>query len=149
MAESDMVLEIKPVGHVRNPDFQPGAASGEKRKDAGWKGLDADIVLNEHYTNGLDDIEQHEHLIIVFWPHKMDMSNRYNRVKIHPQRREDLPLTGVFSTSSPSRPNSTLVTVVRFVKRHNNVLTVKGLDALDGTPIIDIKPYDPEFHSAR
>lgn len=142
-------IEIEPIGYVENPDFVPGAASGEKRKDAGWKNIDANIVLKDQYADGLDDIEQHKHLIIVFWPHKMNMSDRYERVKIHPQRREDLPLTGVFSTSSPSRPNSTLVTVVKFVARSGNVLTVKGLDALDGTPIIDIKPYDPEYHSAK
>ncbi|MFC1905913.1 tRNA (N6-threonylcarbamoyladenosine(37)-N6)-methyltransferase TrmO [Chloroflexota bacterium] len=140
-------IEIEPIGYVDNPYFAPGAASGEKRKDAGWKKIDANIVLKDHYAEGLDDIEQHNHLIIVFWPHKMNMDDRYERVKIHPQRREDLPLTGVFSTSSPSRPNSTLVTVVKFVKRDGKVLTVKGLDALDGSPVIDIKPYDPSFHA--
>jgi tRNA-Thr(GGU) m(6)t(6)A37 methyltransferase TsaA len=140
-------IEIEPIGYVENPDFAPGAASGEKRKDAGWKKINANIVLKDQYTDGLDDIEQHKHLIVVFWPHKMDMSDRYQRVKIHPQRREDLPLTGVFSTSSPSRPNSTLVTVVKFVARKGNVLTVKGLDALDGSLVIDIKPYDPFYHS--
>ena len=145
---ADTKIYIEPIGVVRNPDFQTGAASGEKRKDDGWKKLYADIVLKDQYTDGLDDIEQHKHLIIVFWPHKMDMSDRYSRVKIHPQRRMDLPLTGVFSTSSPSRPNSTLVTVVKFVKRDGKVLTVKGLDALDGTPVIDIKPYMPEYHAA-
>jgi len=140
-------IEIEPIGYVENPDFTPGAASGEKRKDAGWKNIDANIVLKDQYADGLDDIEQHKHLIIVFWPHKMNMDDRYKRVKIHPQRREDLPLTGVFSTSSPSRPNSTLVTVVKFVARKGNVLTVKGLDALDGSLVIDIKPYDPFYHA--
>ena len=141
-------IDIEPIGYVENPEFAPGAASGEKRKDTGWKNIDAKIVLKDQYSEGLDDTEQHKHLIIVFWPHKMNMDDRYKRVKIHPQRREDLPLTGVFSTSSPSRPNSTLVTVVKFVKRDGNVLTVKGLDALDGTPVIDIKPYDSFFHAA-
>jgi len=142
-------ITIEPIGIVENPHFTPGAASGEKRKDAGWKKISANIILKDQYADGLDDIEQHKHLIIVFWPHKMNMDDRHKRVKIHPQRREDLPLTGVFSTSSPSRPNSTLVTVVKFVKREGKVLTVTGLDALDGTPVIDIKPYDPEYHAAN
>jgi len=148
MPENDTKIYIEPIGVVKNPGFQTGAASGEKRKDDGWKKLDAEIVLEDQYADGLDDIEQHAHLIIVFWPHKMDMSDRKRRVKIHPQRRQDLPLTGVFSTSSPSRPNSTLVTVVKLINRVGKVLTVKGLDALDGTPVIDIKPYDPYYHAA-
>ncbi len=140
-------IDINPIGYVDNPHFQPGAASGEKRKDAGWKSTDANIILKDEYADGLDDIEQHKHLIIVFWAHRSSSDDRRKRVKIHPQRREDLPLTGVFSTSSPSRPNSTLVTVVLFVKREGKVLTVKGLDALDDSPVIDIKPYMPEYHA--
>ena len=140
-------IDIDPIGYVDNPHFQPGAASGEKRKDSEWKSTDANIILKDEYADGLDDIEQHKHLIIVFWAHRSSSDDRRKRVKIHPQRREDLPLTGVFSTSSPSRPNSTLVTVVQFVKRDGKVLTVKGLDALDGTPVIDIKPYDTFFHA--
>jgi tRNA-Thr(GGU) m(6)t(6)A37 methyltransferase TsaA len=140
-------IDLEPIGYVENPHFELGAASGEKRNDAGWKMIDANVVLKDQYTDGLDDIEQYKHLVIVFWPHKRNLDARYARVKIHPQGREDLPLTGIFSTCSPARPNSTLVTVVKFVKRDGNVLTVKGLDALDGSPVIDIKPYYPAYHA--
>jgi len=55
-------------------------------------------------------------------------------------KREDLPLVGVFSTRSPARPNPVLATVARLVQRRGNVLRVRGLDAVDGSPVVDIKP---------
>ena len=144
--ENDVKIDIEPIGYVDSPHFQPGAASGDKRKDVGWKVTDANVILKDEYADGLDDIKEHKHLLIIYWAHRSSDDKR-NRVKIHPQRREDLPLTGVFSTCSPSRPNSVLITVVQFVERQANVLTVKGLDALDGSPVIDIKPYTPEYHA--
>jgi tRNA (Thr-GGU) A37 N-methylase len=56
---------------------------------------------------------------------------------------KDFPLQGVFATHSPARPNSILITVVKLVKREQNILHVTGLDALDGSPVLDIKPYVP------
>jgi tRNA (Thr-GGU) A37 N-methylase len=60
--------------------------------------------------------------------------------------RRDLPEVGIFSTCSPARPNPVLTTVVRLIRREKNVLTVTGLDAIDGSPVIDIKPYVSEFY---
>ena len=60
--------------------------------------------------------------------------------------REDIPLTGIFSTCSPARPNPVLMTVVELRQRRGNVLTVAGLDAINGSPVIDIKPYVAEFY---
>jgi len=59
-------------------------------------------------------------------------------------RRSDLPLVGLFATRSPRRPNALGMTVVRFLQRQGNMLYMEGLDALDGTPVIDIKPYLPD-----
>jgi tRNA (Thr-GGU) A37 N-methylase len=60
--------------------------------------------------------------------------------------RKDLPEVGIFSTCSPARPNPVLTTVVRLVRRRDNVLEVTGLDAINGSPVIDIKPYVSEFY---
>jgi tRNA (Thr-GGU) A37 N-methylase len=60
----DIRIDIEPIGYVDNPDFAPGAASGEKRKDAGWKAIDASIILKDEYADGLDDIEKHKRLIL-------------------------------------------------------------------------------------
>ena len=67
--------------------------------------------------------------------------------KVHPMGRGELPLVGLFATRSPHRPNPLGETTVPLLKRQANVLTVEGLDAVDGTPVIDIKPYLPKYDS--
>jgi tRNA (Thr-GGU) A37 N-methylase len=62
---------------------------------------------------------------------------------VHPRGRLDLPLTGIFAVRTMLRPNPIGLTVVELVKVTGNVLTIKGLDAFDGTPILDLKPMDP------
>ena len=73
--------------------------------------------------------------------HKLDESLR-STYKTHPRGREDLPLVGVLATRGKARPNPIGLTVVELVERRGNVLKVKGLDAYNGSPILDIKPYD-------
>ncbi len=64
-------------------------------------------------------------------------------LKVHPMGRDEFPLVGLFATRTPNRPNRIGKTTVRLLERRGNILRVKGLDALDGSPIIDIKPYIP------
>jgi tRNA (Thr-GGU) A37 N-methylase len=63
--------------------------------------------------------------------------------------RNDLPLVGIFATCSPARPNPVCAMVVRLLERKGNVLKVQGLDAIDGSPLIDIKPYNPSYYAAE
>ena len=78
---------------------------------------------------------------ILFW---MDqLAGKPFRLSTHPRRRADLPEVGVFSARGRERPNPIGLAVVELLKRDNNVLTVKALDAYDGSPVLDIKPYDP------
>jgi hypothetical protein len=77
---------------------------------------------------------------IVFYLHQVD-EDRRSLLKVHPENREELPLVGVFATRSPVRPNPIGVTVVKLLECQNNVLKVLGLDAYDGSPVLDIKPY--------
>jgi len=60
--------------------------------------------------------------------------------------RKDIPRQGVFATCSPARPNPVLVTAVRLLERRGNILRVQGLEAVDGSPIVDIKPYNPRYY---
>jgi tRNA (Thr-GGU) A37 N-methylase len=62
--------------------------------------------------------------------------------------RKDLPLVGIFATCSPARPNPLCAIVVRLLERNGNRLKVEGLDAIDGSPVIDIKPYNPSYYDA-
>ena len=125
-----MELILRPIGIVRSR-IEPGAARDATEQVATLQILPA-------YTEGLDGIEQFSHLTIVYW---LNRSQWNGRLKVHPRGRSDLPLTGVFATRSPVRPNPIAVSVVRLVSRDGNELTVAGLDAFNETPILDIKPF--------
>ncbi len=130
-------IVLKPVGVVRNGIF-PAAAPA--RHD--WDDITSDIVLDGVYAAGLDGIEGFSHIIVVFWLH---LVTEETRLKVHPRRNAALPLVGVFATRAPVRPNRLGQTAVKLIKRQSNVLTVQGLDAFDGTPVLDIKPYMPAY----
>jgi len=95
----------------------------------------SEIKLDRDYLEGLQDIEGFTHLHILYWLHK---SSDFSLLVKTP--RDTIP-HGVFSTRSPHRPNLIGHAVVELVERKNNKIIVKGLDAIEGTPIIDIKPY--------
>jgi tRNA (Thr-GGU) A37 N-methylase len=81
--------------------------------------------------------------MVLYWSHLIPEDRRLV-MKVHPLGSPDFPLVGTYATHSPARPNSILVTVVRLLERQGNILQVSGLDALNGSPILDIKPYLPE-----
>ncbi len=125
-------IRIQPIGLVRN-EF-------ESEIPQGYEDSLSEIIINEDLIGGLHKIEENSHIVVVFWMHRIKEKDR-NIMKMHPKGREDLPLLGVFATRSPRRPNPMGIRAVRLVERKNNILKVKGLDALNGTPILDIKPY--------
>jgi tRNA-Thr(GGU) m(6)t(6)A37 methyltransferase TsaA len=99
------------------------------------------IVFREEYTQALEGVEEFSHLFVLFWLHRM--SNEDKRVmKVHPRGRSDMPLLGIFATRTPHRPNPIGLTRVKLLKVEGNVITVQGLDAFNGTPVLDIKPFD-------
>lgn len=100
----------------------------------------AEIVVREDLAVALTGIEEWSHLIILFW---MDqLAGKPAPLTTHPRHRADLQEVGVFCARGPERPNPIGLAVVELLKRDRNVLTVKALDAYDGTPVLDIKPYD-------
>ncbi|MCP2000921.1 tRNA (N6-threonylcarbamoyladenosine(37)-N6)-methyltransferase TrmO [Nitrobacter winogradskyi] len=100
----------------------------------------AEIVVREDLAAALTGLEEWSHLIILFW---MDqIAGKPIPLTTHPRYRTDLPEVGVFSARGPERPNPIGLAVVELLKREKNILTVKALDAYDGTPVLDIKPYD-------
>lgn len=99
------------------------------------------IVVFKDYAEGLESIENHEHLIIIYW---LDQADRHRLKAIPPGEKEE---KGVFSIRSPSRPNPIALCLVKVIKIEGNVITVKWLDALDGSPLLDIKPFISEIDS--
>ncbi|TRO51820.1 tRNA (N6-threonylcarbamoyladenosine(37)-N6)-methyltransferase TrmO [Candidatus Bathyarchaeota archaeon] len=128
--QSEIVL--KPIGVVRT------TAIGDEVKD---KTRTSQVVMCKELTNALDGINGFSHLFVLFWLHKT-LAKQRELLKVHPRRRKDLPLLGIFATRTMTRPNPIGLTLVELVNVEDNVLTVRGLDAFDGTPVLDIKPFD-------
>jgi formylmethanofuran dehydrogenase subunit E len=128
-------LELKPIGIIhssyKNTDLAP--YQGYKNQEI------SQIEVFEEFEEGLKDIEGFSHIIVIYWFHK---STEYHLLTKTPW--DDIP-HGLFATRSPHRPCPLGLTVVELVARENNILKVKGLDAIDGTPLLDIKPYVPEI----
>ncbi|VFQ45472.1 tRNA (N6-threonylcarbamoyladenosine(37)-N6)-methyltransferase TrmO [Desulfoluna butyratoxydans] len=107
--------------------------------------LVSEIVIDDRFDGILEGIEEFSHILVLYWPHLVPDEGR-SVLQVHPMGRKDVPLKGVFSTCSPARPNPVLVTAVPLVSREGNVLKVQGLEAVDGSPIIDIKPYMTHYY---
>lgn len=105
-----------------------------------YKQVVSEVVVNKELQEGLDGIENRSHAIIVYWLDRISDDKR-KLTKVRPMGDPSLPLHGVFATRSPARPNPIGIETVEIVAREGNVLKVRGLDALDGTPVLDIKPY--------
>jgi len=125
-------IDVKPVGYVR------ARAISEEVKD---KMRISEIVILPELSEALDGLADYSHVYVLFWLHEISREKRLT-LKIYPRGREDLPLVGVFAVRSNIRPNPIGLTVVELLKVEGNVVTVRGLDAFDGTPVLDIKPYD-------
>ncbi|MGV9172474.1 MAG: tRNA (N6-threonylcarbamoyladenosine(37)-N6)-methyltransferase TrmO [Promethearchaeia archaeon] len=106
--------------------------------------LESKIIIKEEYLDCLDGIEGFSHMKILFWTHKTTEENRLIR-KVHPGGMKECPKKGIFATRSPVRPNPICETTVKLLKRKGNTLIVQGFDAIDGTPVLDIKPYLPNY----
>lgn len=126
-------ITIKPLGQAENKVHKPTLP--------GWKDVVTEIVIDKKYAKGLDGIEGYSHVIVVYW---MDKEKECH-LKHHPQGKADIPFIGIFACRCPQRPNRIAISTVELVKRKGNVLIVKGLDIVNGTPILDIKPYTPQY----
>lgn len=123
---------LKAIGYVERKDQDESVKN---------KSNISDLVLKEELTAGLHGIKDFSHIFVLFWLNKVSNTDR-QIMRVHPRGRTDVPLLGIFATRTQFRPNPIGLTVVELVKVCENRLTVRGLDAFDGTPIIDIKPVD-------
>jgi tRNA-Thr(GGU) m(6)t(6)A37 methyltransferase TsaA len=131
MAEQ-RVLTVQPIGRV---------VSGRREADPDglWETAVAEIEVDPAWAGALDGLEGFSHVWLLWWLDLFD--DPPVTVRVRPERRPELPLTGIFATRSPHRPNPLALTAVRLVERQGARLRVQGLDAYEGTPIVDIKPY--------
>ncbi len=132
-------ITLKAIGIVRSPAKETPAETDW------WIELVSEIVIDDSLTEALDGLEEYSHIIVIYWMHKV-VSQKVP-LKVHPKGRKELPLRGLFASRAPHRPNRIGKATVRLLKRQGNILKVKGLDALDGSPVLDIKPYIPGYDS--
>ena len=134
-------MTLKAIGIVRNEVKQaPGP-------DYDWQSVISEIEIDSRLAESLDNLNEFSHIIVLYWMHQADITGQLP-ARIHPRGNPELPLVGRFATRSPQRPNPVGKATVRLLQRRSNRLKVTGLDAIEGTPVIDIKPYIPGYDSA-
>jgi len=138
MTGESLDISLKVLGTVRNGIKQ--------RPESGWEKIVSEIVVDSRLTEALDGLEEFSHIIVIYWMHQVPALDKVP-TKVHPRGRQDLPLVGLFATRAPYRLNPIGETTVRLLERRDNILKVEGLDAIDGTPVIDLKPYIPKYDS--
>ena len=127
---------MKPIGYVEN--------NIQDKKDVAWGEDVSKIVLEKEYYTGLSGLEEFTHAIIVYYLDKA-VYKREEHLQRRPQNREDMPLVGIFSQRGKDRPNKIGMTSVQIIAVDERSLVVKGLDAINGTAVLDIKPYYPVY----
>jgi tRNA-Thr(GGU) m(6)t(6)A37 methyltransferase TsaA len=101
------------------------------------------VRLFDAYAEGLLGLEQWSHVNVFYWLDKSDTPENRKVLRVHPRGKSENPLTGVFACRSPHRPNLIALTVCRIVGVEGGLVRLDALDALDGTPVLDIKPFIP------
>lgn len=135
-SNASISASLEVIGVIRTPFPE---AAGTPIQPAYGRGAEGQVWVAEHYMTALDDLEEFERIWLIYW---MDRAGAY-RAKIVPYR--DTHEHGLFATRSPSRPNPIGMSVVRLLRREGRILYIADLDILDGTQLLDIKPYVPEF----
>ncbi len=129
-------MNFEPIGIVKSP-VKEGV-------DEGWGKVVSEIRLNKDLAPGLSGLSEFSHIIVVFYMHESSWTPKSDLVR-RPQGRADMPGLGIFAQRAKHRPNPIGITAVQLLNINDNVITVKGLDAIDGTPVLDIKPYFPQY----
>jgi len=101
------------------------------------------IEIDVDYTDALLGVDGFSHLIVFYWFHENDSPEKRSVLQVHPRKNRKNPLTGVFGTHSPLRPNLIAISFCRKLAIENNTIFIDRIDAFDGSPVIDIKPYIP------
>jgi tRNA-Thr(GGU) m(6)t(6)A37 methyltransferase TsaA len=128
-----VVLEsilVQPIGFVKN-------SLGRRPYDK-WRDTESEIVLSVEYQDALYRLDEFSHIEVIF--HLNEMNESFV-TRTHPRGDPEIPERGVFATRTPNRPSRLGLTTCRLLSIDGNRLKVKGLDAYDGSPVLDIKPY--------
>ena len=129
-------IMYRPIGIIYSPYKEP---RGIPIQPTAAKDIEGIIEIFPEYTEGLKDIQGFSHIILIYHLH---LSKEFS-LKVKPYMDDNM--RGVFATRSPSRPNPIGISIVRLNKVDNNILYIRNIDIVNRTPLLDIKPYVPEF----
>ena len=129
-------VKYKSIGVIHSPFKE---AKGVPIQSVAAKGIGGTVEIFQEYIDGLDNLEGFSHIILIYHFHLFKSSS----LKIKPYM--DNETHGIFATRGPSRPNPIGISIVRFVRMEESILYIQDVDIIDGTPLLDIKPYVPEF----
>lgn len=121
---------VRPIGIVRN------AVPGPDRPE--WAEVESELVIDPRWQAALEGIEDLERVTVLWWFNRRE--GEEVPMRVHPRGDMSRPLRGLFATRAPIRPNLIAMTTVDVRGREGNVIRVRGLDAFDGSPVLDIKP---------
>ncbi len=129
-------LALRPSGHVVNEVLQ--------EQDYDWGQVVSRIELEPEYAPGLRELDRFSHVIVITYLHQAQFDPAKHLVR-RPRDLETMPLAGIFAQRAKHRPNPIGITAVRILGVDQNTLVVQGLDAINGTPVLDLKPYYPVY----
>lgn len=129
-------MQLEPIATVHSPVTEG--------IDEDWGSVISEIKLKPELADGLRQLDSFSHALIVFFMHQSTFNAATDLVR-RPRGRADMPEGGIFAQRAKHRPNPIGVTAVEVVGIEGDTLRVRGLDAIDGTPVLDIKPYVPAF----
>lgn len=131
-----MEIKLRTIGVARNESTD---------HFGGWSESVTDIVLDQEYEPGLDGLSDYSHAIVVYFMHEAGSCELHHV----PQGKVGVvPEVGIFACRCSQRPNPIGISIGKIVGIHNNTITLKGLDVIKDTPILDIKPYTPQYDRA-
>ena len=131
------MITCNPIGTVK--------CAVNEMSQGGWSKVDSEIHLEPGLAGGLQGLEGFSHVIVVYFLDRAQGFDSAQQLMRKPRGREDMQAVGVFAQRTKYRPNPLGITAVQLTGIAGNVLKVRGLDALDSTPVLDIKPYMPPF----
>ena len=128
-----MEIKLKPIGFAKNQ---------EKKHFGNWRDVITDLVVDKEYQDALQGLEEYSHLVVIYWMHDVKTCD----IRHVPQGKVgEVPEVGIFACRCPQRPNPIGVSTVEKIGINGNIVTVKGLDVINDTPILDIKPHTPQY----
>lgn len=129
-------IKYKSIGIIHSPFKEP---KGTPIQPSGAYGINGTVKLFQEYSKGLKDVEGFSHIILIYHFHLS------RKVSLKAKPYMDNEEHGIFAMRGPSRPNPIGISVVRLIRIEGNILYIQDVDIVDGTPLLDIKPYVPEF----